>query len=137
MPKLHDNHHVPSPHHCWKCDATGHLARDRPIKTKNRCCEHRSSNLHWSNHCLFKHLDILEALDRQPALPKWCRKCFRHNPGHEQLQCPSYEYCRMCGQQGPFLFLRTHHCTTPKEVDMENDPNTDVYDLIDWECRHD
>ena len=35
MPKLHDNHHVPPPCRCRKCNTTGHLARDCPIRTKN------------------------------------------------------------------------------------------------------
>ena len=134
MPKLHDNHRVPPPRLCWKCDTPGHITQDCPLKTKNRRCKHCSSELHWSNCCLFKRLDILEALDQKPSLPKWCGKCFQHNPGHEQLQCPSYEYCHTCGQQGPFLFLCTHCCTVPEEVDMTNDPDADVYNLIDWEA---
>ena len=135
MPKLHDNHRVPPPRLCWKCDSPQHIACDCPLKTKNRHCKHCSSDLHWSNRCLFKRLNILEALNRQPSMPKWCGKCFQHNPNHEELQCPSYEYCRTCGQQGPFLFLCNHRCTTPKEVDMVNDPDADVYDLIDWEAN--
>ena len=134
MPKLHGNHRVPPPRLCWKCNSPQHVACDCPLKTKNRHCKHCSSDLHWSNRCLFKRLNVLEALNRQPSTPKWCGKCFRHNPGHEELQCPSYEYCRTCGQQGPFLFLRKHRCTTPQEVDMTNDPDADVYNLIDWEA---
>ena len=134
MPKLHDNHRVPPPRLCWKCDAPGHITRDCPLKTKNRRCKHCSSDLHWSNHCLFKCLDILKALEQEPLLPKWCGKCFRHNPGHKQLQCPSFKYCHTCGQQDPFLFLCTHRCTVPEEVDTANNPDADVYDLIDWEA---
>ena len=135
MPKLQDDHHIPPPRLCWKCDAPGHIARDCPLKTKNRRCKHCTSSLHWSHRCLFKRLDILEALKREPTMPKWCGKCFRHNPGHEQLECPTYEYCRKCGQPGPYLFLRKHRCSTPKEVDMTNDPDADVYDLIDREAN--
>ena len=36
MPKLHDNHRVPPPHLCWKCDSPQHIACDCPLKTKNR-----------------------------------------------------------------------------------------------------
>ena len=134
MPKLHDSHCIPPPCLCWKCDTPWHITRDCPLKTNNCCCKHCSSELHWSNCCLFKCLDILKALNRQPLLPKWCGKWFQHNPGHEQLQCPSYKSCRTCRQQGPFLFLHTHQCTTPKEVDIANNPDADVYDLIDWEA---
>ena len=137
MPKLHDNSCVPPPRLCWKCDTLGHVTWDCPLKTKNHCCKHCSSELHWYNCCLFKRLNIVEALNCQPSLPQWCGKCFRHNPDHKQLQCPSYEYCCTCRQQDPFLFLCTHQCATPTEVDMVNDPDADVYDLIDWECTCD
>ena len=131
MPKLHEDSHIPPPCLCWKFDSPGHIAQDCPVKTRNRCCKYCNSNLHWSKRCLFKCLDVLGDLDRQPSAPKWCGKCFRHNPSHKQLQCPSYEYCCTCGEKDPFMFLCSHRCTTPTEVDMVNDPETDIYDLID------
>ena len=135
MPMLHEDSQLPIPRLCWKCNSPGHIARDCPVKTRNRRCKYCSSNLHWSKCCLFKCLDVLEALYCQPSMPKWCGKCFRHNPSHEQLQCPSYEYCCTCREKGPFMFLRTHKCTTPTEVDMVDDPDADIYDLIDWEVN--
>ncbi len=61
----------------------------------------QKSHSHRSPQCLFKRLNISppptrtmqEALNHADHIPKWCGKCLRNNPGHEEVDCPTRELC--------------------------------------------
>ena len=53
---------------------------------------------------------IQEVLNHTDHIPKWCGKCLRNNPGHEEVDCPTRELCQNCGRRGNLYFLRTHKC---------------------------
>jgi len=53
---------------------------------------------------------MTKALTHKDHIPKWCGKCLRNNPGHEEVDCPTQELCRNCGRCGNLFFLHTHKC---------------------------
>ncbi len=120
---------------CWQCDSPNHKWRHCPQRKGPKKCNWCGSYSHWSNKCLFKRLKIKvlrgsrtveEVLKQKENVPTWCGKCLRNNPGHEEVDCPTREQCRVCGRQGPLGFMRSHHCPpvddkdpTNKEVDIK------------------
>ena len=116
MPQLHDE---PRRCGCWECGSTGHRRKQCPErKCPPRQCTYCQSYSHRSPQCLFKRLaippppkrTIAEALAHKTHIPKWCGKCLRNNPGHEEVDCPTRELCHNCGRHGNLYFLRTHKC---------------------------
>ncbi|SRR6266702_6836878 len=121
MPQLHDE---PRNRGCWECRSCSHHHKQCPErKHPLRQCTYCQSYSHRSPQCLFKRLAIppprqrttTEALTHVPATPKWCGKCLRNNPGHEEVDCPTRELCRNCGCRGNLYFLRTHKCANTSD----------------------
>ena len=75
---------------------------------------------------LTERLALMDKPDWAPAL---CKKCFRHNPGHMELDCPQYEQCQRCYHHGIRGFVRRHTCRVQAEEDedMDYDVEEDVY----------
>ena len=71
----------------------------------------------------------LALMDKPDWAPTLCKKCFRHNPGHMELDCPQYEQCQRCYCHGTRGFVRRHACRVQAEEDedMDYDVDDDVY----------
>ena len=68
-------------------------------------------------------------MDKPDWAPALCKKCFRHNPGHMELDCPQYEQCQRCYRHGTRGFTRHHACGVQAEEDedMDFDVDEEVY----------
>ncbi len=124
-------------HLCYNCHEQGHITKKCPLKKapKKYCC-HCNSHLHFSNECIFKRFNMLSQtlvaenvarIHQAEHVANWCGKCLHNMPGHNEVDCPSYEGCSKCWVHGPVGFLKTHKCMEEEE-DLVNDPDTDVYD---------
>ncbi len=61
----------------------------------------------------------------------WCGKCLHDMPGHNKINCPSYEGCGKCWVCGPVGFLKRHKCIESDNGEDEvNDPGADVYNYV-------
>jgi len=69
-------------------------------------------------------------INQAEHVSNWCSKCLHDMPGHNEIDCPSYEGCRKCWVHGPVGFLRSHQCTKEEEEDIANDLGADVYDYV-------
>ncbi len=127
MLQLHDE---PWRQGCWECGSHGHRRKQCPQHHRPpRQCTYCQSYSHRSPQCLFKQLAIppppqrtvLEVLNHQDAIPTWCGKCLRNNPGHEEVDCPMRELCRNCRKRGNLYFLRTHKCADNDKQLMHNE----------------
>ncbi len=112
-------HNEPRHCSCWECGSFKHRHKQCPEHHHPpRQCTYCQSYSHQSPKCLFKRLaippppthTIWEALDQTPTTPRWCGKCLRNNPSHDEVDCPTRELCCNCGQRGNLFFLRTHKC---------------------------
>ena len=74
---------------------------------------------------LAERLALMDKPDWAPAL---CKKCFKHNPGHLELDCPQYEQCQRCYCHGSHGFVRRHACGVQAEEDEDMDFDVDE----DW-----
>ncbi len=127
MPQLHDE---PRRQGCWECGDRTHRRKQCPFRNHPvRQCTYCQSRSHQSPQCLFKRLNLSppstrtveEALQHQDHIPKWCGKCLRNNPGHEEVDCPTRELCRNCGRRGNLFFLRTHRCDNTSDQRMHGE----------------
>ena len=119
------------------------VASRSPKSRRSKKCSKCGSRKHRSKQCSFglalitstlgqekmmlsKCLALMDKPDRAPAL---CKKCFRHNPGHMELDCPQYEQCQRCYSWGPRSSVRHHACHVQAEEDedMGYDVDEDIY----------
>ena len=119
------------------------VASRSPKIRRNKRCSKCGSRKHRSKQCslglapitstlgqermmLTERLALMDKPDWAPAL---CKKCFRHNPGHMELDYPQYEQCQRCYSWGPRGSVRCHACRVQAEEDedMDYDVDTDIY----------
>ena len=124
-------------------DPTQHQVASRSPKIqRNKKCSKCGSCKHRSKQCLFglalitstlgqekmtlaERLALMDKPDWAPAL---CKKCFRHNPRHMELDCPQYEQCQRCYRHGVCGFVRRHACGIQAEdEDMDFNVDEEVY----------
>ena len=63
--------------------------------------------------------------------PPVCAKCGEQQPGHGEMECLQYEYCRWCRQSGSYGFIGRHRCQVmddgnPLVMDYD-DRDTDLW----------
>ena len=123
-------------------DPTQRQVESRSPKSRRKCSK-CGSRKHRSKQCLLglalitstlgqekmtltERLALMDKPDWAPAL---CKKCFRHDPGHTELDCPQYEQCQRCYCHGTRGFVRRHTCRVQAEEDedMDYDVDEDVY----------
>ncbi len=107
---------------CLRCFSDFHLSFNCP--QKNRYCWRCAATDHWPKDCLWPGTSETN---------RWCSKCLKTG-SHDEIDCPIYEMCRTCGKRGPFGFFQTHHCKDSSSEEEGNDPNADIYDLINPEA---
>jgi len=107
---------------CLWCGSDFHLSFNCP--QKNRYCWQCAATDHWPKDCLWPGTSEMN---------RWCSKCLKTG-SHDEIDCPIYEICRTCGKRGPFGFFQMHHCKDSSSEEEGNDPDTDIYDLIDPEA---
>ena len=119
------------------------VASRSPKSWRSKKCSKCGSRKHQSKQCslglalitstlgqekmmLAKRLALMDKPDWAPAL---CKKCFRHNPWHMELDCPQYEQCQRCYCHGPRGFVCRHACGIQEEEDedMDFDVDEEVY----------
>ena len=71
-------------------------------------------------------------MDRPQWTPPVCDKCGRQNPGHGEMECPSYEYCSWCRSSGAYGFLAKHRCTGWNDEAVVEDEDMDDRDHGLW-----
>ena len=69
-------------------------------------------------------LDRIALLDRPQWTPPVCPKCGEQQPGHREMECPSYEYCGWCRQHGSYGFIGRHKC----QIIEQDDPMSSGWD---------
>ena len=119
-----------------QCQVASRSPKLRRSKRCNKCSsrKHRSkqcslglalitSTLGQEKMTLAKRLALMDRPDWAPAL---CKKCFRHNPGHTELDCPQYEQCQRCYCHGIRGFVCHHACGIQAEEDEDEDMDFDV-----------
>ena len=106
---------------CSKCSSRKHKSKQCSLGLA-----HITSTLGQQKMTLTERLALMDKPDWAPAL---CKKCFRHNPGHMELDCPQYEQCQRCYCHGTRGFVRRHACRVQAEEDedMDYDVDEDVY----------
>ncbi len=126
---------------CYNCHEQGHIAKKCLLKKipKKYCC-HCNSRLHFPNECIFRCFNMLgEAtvadnvarINQAEHTNNWCGKCLRNMPGHQEIDCPTYEGCGKCWVHGPVGFLKTHRCAEEEDAEEQvNDPGADVYNYV-------
>jgi len=125
---------------CYNCHEQGHIAKKCPLKKAvKKYCQHCNSRLHFPNECIFRRFNMLGEvsleekvghINKAEHVNNWCGKCLRDMPGHNEIDCPTYEGCGKCWVRGPVGFLKTHRCAEEDSEDLVNDPGADVYDYI-------
>ena len=134
-----------SPTRCYRCNSSDHVVSKCPKPRHSKGCSKCGSKKHWTKRCsirggnksplpisrqeqmtLSERIALMDKPDWAPAL---CKKCFRHNPGHTELDCPQYEQCQRCYSWGPRGSVRRHACRVQAEEDedMDYDVDADVY----------
>ena len=106
---------------CSKCGSRKHKSRQCSLGLA-----HITSTLGQQKMTLAERLALMDKPDWAPAL---CKRCFRHNPGHMELDCPQYEQCQRCYCHGSRGFVRRHACGVQAEEDedMDFDVDEEVY----------
>ena len=148
MPILMDGH--PRQVRCFRCRKRGHKAHECKSKRPRECplCGDRK---HKKAGCPYRKpvkvevevqeetrveiedvgkmtlLDWIALLDRPQWTPPVCPKCGEQQPGHGEMECPSYEYCGWCRQQGSYGFISRHKC----QIVEQNDPMSSGWDDCD------
>ena len=146
MPILMDGH--PRQVKCFRCRKKGHKAQECPRK-KGRSCTICGDRKHKKAGCPYRKptkvevevevevrkeveelgkmtlLDRIALLDRPQWTPPVCAKCGKQQPGHEEMECPQYEYCGWCRQSGSYGFIGRHRCQVmddgnPLEMDYDD-----------------
>ena len=134
-----------SPTKCYRCNSSDHMVSRCPKPRRSKGCSKCGSKKHRTKRCSIRggdksYLPISGQeqmmLTERIALmdkPDWalalCKKFFRHNPGHMELDCPQYEQCQRCYCHGTHGFVRRHACRVQAEEDedMDYDVDADVY----------
>ena len=134
-----------SPTRCYRCHSPDHVVTRCPKPHCNKGCSKCSSFKHWTKRCSVRGGDksplpissqeqmmlteCIALMDKPDWAPVLCKKCFRHNPGHSEPNCPQYEQCQRCYSFGARGFIHRHACCVQAEEDedMDYDVDTDVY----------
>ena len=69
-------------------------------------------------------LDWIVLLNHPQWTPPVCPKCGEQQPGHGEMECPSYEYCTWCRQHGSYRFISRHQC----QIIDQDDPMSSGWD---------
>ena len=127
-------------HLCYNCHEQGHITKKCPkVKMVKKYCHHCNSCLHFPNECIFKCFNMLSEamitenvahINQAEHMNNWCSKCLCDMPGHNEIDCPTYEGCRKCWVCGPVGFLKTHKCMKSEEEEEVNDPRANIYDYV-------
>ena len=130
-------------------DPTQHQVASRTPKSRHskkcsKCssCKHRSkqcllglalitSTLGQERMTLAERLALMDKPDWAPAL---CKKCFRHNPGHMELDCPQYKQCQRCYHHGSHGFVRRHACGIQAEENEDMSWDDGSWLDLTWVC---
>ena len=134
-----------SPTKCYRCHSLDHVVSRCPKPCHSKGCSKCSSRKHWTKWCPIRggnnspspvprqeQMSLTEwitLLDKPDWAPVLCHKCFRHNPGHTELDCPQYEQGQRCYSWGPHSSVHCHACHVQAEEDEDIDYNVseDVY----------
>ena len=81
---------------CYTCRKRGHPSYECPTRK-------REEGEVTEESMRQERLKLLQRIEWTPAT---CIKCGKVNPRHTALECPKYEYCRRCGGNGAYGFLR-------------------------------
>ena len=131
MPILMDGH--PRQIKCFCCKKQGHKAHECKSR-KLRECSLCGDRKHKKAGCPYRKpvkvevevqeetrvevrdvgkmtlLDRIALLDRPQWTPPICPKCGEQQPGHGEMECPTYEHCGWCKQSGSYGFIGRHRC---------------------------
>jgi hypothetical protein len=134
------------PRGCRQCGSAGHTRKNGKSARRAMLCSMCGSIEHMAEECTFAEVEpelpplmkkaqellpltLLEkvALMRSTEwTPEVCGSCWRHNPGHHELECPQKERCLKCGGVGPYGYIHRHVCRIwPGEVDVFMDEDVD------------
>ena len=138
MPILMDGH--PRQVRCFHCRKRGHKAHECKFKKPRECplCGDRKHKKAGCPYCKPVKVEVevqeemqveiedvgkmtllnrIALLDHPQWTPPVCPKCGEQQPGHREMECPSYEYCGWCRQQGSYGFIGRHKCQFVEEDD--------------------
>ena len=135
---------------CFHCRKQGHKAQECPRKKEKSCtiCSDRKHKKAGCPYCRPPKVEVevevevckeveelgkMTLLDRIALLnhPHWtppvCAKCGEQQPGHGEMECSQYEYCRWCRQHGSYGFINRHKC----QMVEQDDPMASGWDDCD------
>jgi hypothetical protein len=107
---------------CKKCKTVGHTAKE---------CAFAEGELELP--LLMKKaqelpqltlLEKVELMRKAEWTPEVCHRCWKHNAGHKEVDCPAYERCLVCQGTGGYGYLTRHVCKiwpSDEDVFMDED----------------
>ena len=94
-----------SPTKCYRCNSPDHVVSRCPKPRRSKGCSKCGSKKHRTKQCSVRGGDksplpissqeqmtlteCIAQMDKPNWAPALCKKCFRHNPGYTELDCPS------------------------------------------------
>jgi hypothetical protein len=69
-------------------------------------------------------LEKVELMRQAEWTPEVCHWCWKHNAGHREVDCPTYERCLVCQGTGGYGYLARHVCKiwpSDEDVFMDED----------------